>query len=58
MVWFGESLDPDVLSRVDQELDRCDLCLVVSVGRKSFGKEYVVKDKAAILNIHDTISQF
>ncbi|XP_047657854.1 NAD-dependent protein deacylase sirtuin-5, mitochondrial isoform X5 [Tachysurus fulvidraco] len=29
VVWFGESLDPDILARVDQELDRCDLCLVV-----------------------------
>ncbi|XP_062858246.1 NAD-dependent protein deacylase sirtuin-5, mitochondrial isoform X2 [Trichomycterus rosablanca] len=29
VVWFGESLDPDVLTRVDQELDKCDLCLVV-----------------------------
>ncbi|XP_066289096.1 NAD-dependent protein deacylase sirtuin-5, mitochondrial-like isoform X1 [Branchiostoma lanceolatum] len=29
VVWFGESLDPDVLTRTDQELDKCDLCLVV-----------------------------
>ncbi|XP_035678658.1 NAD-dependent protein deacylase sirtuin-5, mitochondrial-like isoform X1 [Branchiostoma floridae] len=29
VVWFGESLDPDVLSRTDRELDKCDLCLVV-----------------------------
>lgn len=31
VVWFGESLDPDILTRVDQELEKCDLCLVVSV---------------------------
>ncbi|NP_001187449.1 NAD-dependent protein deacylase sirtuin-5, mitochondrial isoform X1 [Ictalurus punctatus] len=29
VVWFGESLDPDILTRVDLELERCDLCLVV-----------------------------
>ncbi|XP_068599403.1 NAD-dependent protein deacylase sirtuin-5, mitochondrial-like [Brachionichthys hirsutus] len=29
VVWFGESLDPDVLSRVEDVLDACDLCLVV-----------------------------
>ncbi|MCI4389363.1 hypothetical protein PGIGA_G00097150 [Pangasianodon gigas] len=29
VVWFGESLDPDILTRADQELNRCDLCLVV-----------------------------
>lgn len=30
VVWFGESLDPDVLMSAQQELDQCDLCLVVS----------------------------
>ena len=29
VVWFGESLDPDVLRRTQNELDKCDLCLVV-----------------------------
>ncbi|KAJ7401794.1 NAD-dependent protein deacylase sirtuin-5, mitochondrial [Pitangus sulphuratus] len=30
VVWFGEALDPDVLTAVEKELDICDLCLVVS----------------------------
>lgn len=30
MVWFGEALDPGVLTAVEKELDICDLCLVVS----------------------------
>ncbi|XP_050711469.1 NAD-dependent protein deacylase sirtuin-5, mitochondrial-like [Eriocheir sinensis] len=29
VVWFGEGLDPDVLERAGNELDQCDLCLVV-----------------------------
>lgn len=29
VVWFGETLDPDVLTEVEKELDLCDLCLVV-----------------------------
>ncbi|XP_064521565.1 NAD-dependent protein deacylase sirtuin-5, mitochondrial isoform X2 [Pseudopipra pipra] len=29
VVWFGEALDPDVLTAVEKELDICDLCLVV-----------------------------
>ena len=29
VVWFGESLDSDVMNGADQELDQCDLCLVV-----------------------------
>jgi len=29
VVWFGESLDPDVLDDAGNELDQCDLCLVV-----------------------------
>ncbi|XP_055949531.1 NAD-dependent protein deacylase sirtuin-5, mitochondrial-like [Argiope bruennichi] len=29
VVWFGESLDPDVLMAAQQELDQCDLCLVI-----------------------------
>ncbi|GIY66712.1 NAD-dependent protein deacylase sirtuin-5, mitochondrial, partial [Caerostris darwini] len=28
VVWFGESLDPDVLMAAQRELDQCDLCLV------------------------------
>lgn len=32
MVWFGETLDSDILTRVEEELDLCDLCLVVSAG--------------------------
>ena len=29
IVWFGESLDDDVLDSAFKELDKCDLCLVV-----------------------------
>jgi len=29
-VWFGETLDPDILTEVEKELEICDLCLVVS----------------------------
>ncbi|KAG7264214.1 hypothetical protein CRUP_033470 [Coryphaenoides rupestris] len=29
VVWFGEALDAGVLVHVEDELDRCDLCLVV-----------------------------
>lgn len=30
VVWFGETLDPDILTEVEKELEICDLCLVVS----------------------------
>ena len=30
MVWFGENLDRDILNQVAEELQKCDLCLVVS----------------------------
>lgn len=29
VVWFGETLDSDILTHVEKELDNCDLCLVV-----------------------------
>lgn len=29
VVWFGETLDSDILTHVEEELDNCDLCLVV-----------------------------
>ena len=29
VVWFGEGLDEDVLRSTDEELEKCDLCLVV-----------------------------
>eukprot|EP00062_Callorhinchus_milii_P026269 gi/632988188/ref/XP_007882970.1/ PREDICTED: NAD-dependent protein deacylase sirtuin-5, mitochondrial [Callorhinchus milii] len=29
VVWFGETLDSDILTEVNNELDICDLCLVV-----------------------------
>nr|XP_046248702.1 NAD-dependent protein deacylase sirtuin-5, mitochondrial-like [Scatophagus argus]XP_046248703.1 NAD-dependent protein deacylase sirtuin-5, mitochondrial-like [Scatophagus argus] len=29
VVWFGETLDSDILSSVEKVLDSCDLCLVV-----------------------------
>ena len=30
VVWFGEGLDPKVLEKAAEELEKCDLCLVVS----------------------------
>ncbi|XP_066533447.1 NAD-dependent protein deacylase sirtuin-5, mitochondrial [Hoplias malabaricus] len=29
VVWFGETLDPDILTSVEEELEKCDLCLIV-----------------------------
>lgn len=29
VVWFGEPLDPNVLEAAQNELDNCDLCLVI-----------------------------
>ncbi|TRY65022.1 hypothetical protein DNTS_033522, partial [Danionella cerebrum] len=29
VIWFGETLDSQILTRVEKELDACDLCLVV-----------------------------
>lgn len=29
VVWFGETLDSDILTQVEEELEQCDLCLVV-----------------------------
>ncbi|KAL2097269.1 hypothetical protein ACEWY4_006476 [Coilia grayii] len=29
VIWFGETLDSNVLTQVEKELDMCDLCLVV-----------------------------
>ena len=29
VIWFGESLDSDVLRRTDEELRKCDLCVLV-----------------------------
>ena len=34
VVWFGEGLDKEVLRQTSEELDNCDLCLVVSSGNK------------------------
>ena len=30
VVWFGESLFPEVLQKTNEELTKCDLCLLVS----------------------------
>lgn len=30
VIWFGETLDSHILTKVEKELDTCDLCLVVS----------------------------
>jgi NAD-dependent deacetylase sirtuin 5 len=29
VTWFGESLDPDVLDQTQQELDNCDMCIII-----------------------------
>lgn len=29
VIWFGETLDSNILSQVEEELNQCDLCLVV-----------------------------
>ena len=29
VIWFGERLDSDVLEKAEEELDNCDLCLVI-----------------------------
>ena len=31
VVWFGENLEEDVLNAVQEELDDCDLCMLVSL---------------------------
>ena len=30
VIWFGEPLDYDIISRTREELRKCDLCLLVS----------------------------
>lgn len=30
VVFFGETLDADILTKVEKEMEACDLCLVVS----------------------------
>ena len=30
VVWFGERVDTHILEKVADELEKCDLCLVVS----------------------------
>jgi NAD-dependent deacetylase sirtuin 5 len=34
VVWFNESLDDKVLNKAHEELENCDLCLVVSLSFK------------------------
>ena len=29
VIWFGENLDHDILAKAEQELEKCDLCLVI-----------------------------
>ncbi len=31
VIWFGETLDSQILTKVEKELEMCDLCLVVSL---------------------------
>ena len=32
VVWFGESLNDDVMERAHEELEKSDLCMVVTCG--------------------------
>lgn len=36
VVWFGESLDSEVLRRTYAALEECDMCLLVSNGNIAF----------------------
>ena len=29
VIWFGERLEESVMEKADEELDKCDLCLVI-----------------------------
>ncbi|CAG2200598.1 SIR2L5 [Mytilus edulis] len=29
VVWFGEALDPSILAKAEEELEKCDLCLLI-----------------------------
>lgn len=43
-MWFGETLDSDILTEVEKELEICDLCLVVRDNSKvTMALEYVTK---------------
>ncbi|XP_068176303.1 NAD-dependent protein deacylase sirtuin-5, mitochondrial-like [Antennarius striatus] len=60
VVWFGESLDSDVLQRVDAVLDACDLCLVVGTSSVVYPAAMFAPDLAsrgvpvAEFNMEDT----
>ena len=49
VVWFGEPLFEDVLDKVHEELEKCDLCLVVSI--KSSKKTSKMSPKEVTLNV-------
>ena len=34
VIWFGEPLDSDVMARTHEELEKCDLCLLVGDNMK------------------------
>ena len=36
VVWFGESLDSEVLRRTDAALEECDMCLLVNNANNVF----------------------
>ncbi|GAA6086237.1 NAD-dependent protein deacylase sirtuin-5, mitochondrial, partial [Tachysurus ichikawai] len=36
VIWFGETLDSHVLTKVEKELDACDLCLLVGTASVVF----------------------
>ena len=38
VVWFGESLDSNVLSATHGALDKCDMCLLVRISNLLFFK--------------------
>jgi len=60
VVWFNESLDPNILSKIRTELDRCDLLLVIGTSGLVYpAASYPMHvksrgGKVAVFNIEDT----
>jgi NAD-dependent SIR2 family protein deacetylase len=60
VVWFNETLDPNILNKINEELDRCDLLLVIGTSGTVYpaaGYSNYVKTrggKVAVFNIEDT----
>ncbi|RIA87759.1 DHS-like NAD/FAD-binding domain-containing protein [Glomus cerebriforme] len=60
VVWFNETLDPDILNKIHEELNRCDLFLIIGTSGLVYPAasyaNYVKSrgGKLAIFNIEDT----